>query len=763
MLRIGRYRKYSISLSTMDISNALKGIITSLPDCLKTGGVLDIKSTLSRFLSVNPTGRQIPLLNVKKYNPGFLTDDELAASFCVRLDEFESVVETLLDSGASSSTHTIVVGPRGSGKTHLLLRIAAETRRREDLSNHFPIIFMEESYEVSTIGEFWLECLGHLAEQAPPQDRPGLSSHYSTFRSMPFEDDRVLAESCLGVLLEFANRHEKRLLLVVENLNALFGEMLAPDAGWRLRKTLQVEKRFTLLGSAANRFAEIDNPEHALYDLFRIVHLPPLTTDECVRFWSTLTRKTIRRQQIRPVEILTGGNPRLITVIAGFQAGHSFRELMENLLDLVDEHTAYFKSHLDALPHQERRVYATLARLWRPATVDEVAELARLDVDKCGALLLRLEGRGAVEIERGNARPSRYYLSERMFNIYYLLRRPGGEQKLVETLIKFMAIFYSPRELLNIGIQMARDWDVLDLRTRGLQRVAFKILIDMPEVVDAKIAEPIAEALLAEANVLAKNRNYGDAIKRFDRVIESFEDREAREGTATVAAAKLRKGMALCRLGRIDEGWASYVEGVSSVDGNDLNRVDGLAALLADRDSDSGVWCRAILEIIGLLHLGRSLEVMSEINDLLGLDLPADDEFAQYFQTLAIGIKGFILANEGRALDESEVITLLSNPQFFAGHPTDAWCLQMVLVFSASVDPSEALELIEESPSAERMMPLVVALRNDVGKESIVAHEVRQVARDVNDALATFRKMMDSGQGIHLMGIEESNMRTTST
>ena len=580
---------------------------------------------------------------------------------------------------------------------------------------------------------------------------------------MAFEDDRVLAESCLGVLLEFANRHEKRLLLVVENLNTLFAEIMAPDAGWRFRKTLQIEQRFTLLGSATNRFAEVDNPEHALYDLFRIVNLPPLTTDECARFWSTLTQKTVRLQQIRPIEILTGGNPRLITVIAGFQAAHSFRDLMENLLDLVDEHTAYFKSHLDALPHQERRVYVTLARLWRPATVDEVAELARLDVNKCSALLLWLEGRGAVEMEGGNGRPSRYYLSERMYNIYYLLRRPGGEQKLVETLIKFMAIFYSPRELLSIGIQMARDWDVLDPRTRGLQRVAFKILIDMPEVVDAKIAEPIAEALLAEANVLAKNGSYDDAIKRFDGVIESFGGRKAREGTATVAAAKLRKGMVLCRLGRIEEGWASYVEGVSSADGNDLNRVDGLAALLADKDSYSGVWGRASLEIIGLLHLGRNLEVISEVNDLLGLDLPADDEFAQYFQTLAIGIKGFILADEGRALDESEVITLLSNPQFFAGHPTDAWCLQMVLVFSASVDPSEALELIEGSPAADRMMPLIVALRNEVGEESIVAHEVHQVARDVNDALATFRKMMESGQGIRLMGIEASNRSPAST
>ena len=29
----------------------------------------------------------------RKYNPGFLDDDELVASFCVRTSEFESIVE----------------------------------------------------------------------------------------------------------------------------------------------------------------------------------------------------------------------------------------------------------------------------------------------------------------------------------------------------------------------------------------------------------------------------------------------------------------------------------------------------------------------------------------------------------------------------------------------------------------------------------------------------------------------------------------------
>ena len=61
----------------------------------------------------------------KKYNPGFLSDEEIVASFCVRTSEFESMVEMVRDCQGSSNQHQIVIGPRGSGKTSLLLRIAA--------------------------------------------------------------------------------------------------------------------------------------------------------------------------------------------------------------------------------------------------------------------------------------------------------------------------------------------------------------------------------------------------------------------------------------------------------------------------------------------------------------------------------------------------------------------------------------------------------------------------------------------------------------
>ena len=423
----------------------------------------------------------------RKFNPGFLTEDELAASFCVRTHELESIVETLRGCTGNSNQHQIVIGPRGSGKTTLLLRVAAEIGRDAELSHClFPIRFAEECYEVSTAGEFWLECLSQLSNQAPSEeDGPDLSQTLEGFRTI--RDDQTLADCCLGTLLDYSDRQGKRLVLLVENLNMMFQDIVDPDAGWRLRHTLQTESRIVLVASATSRFDEIDNPDSALYELLRAHSLAPLDTEECKTLWESVSGESPSREDVRPLEILTGGCPRLLAIVARMGTGTSLGDLMDHLLDLIDDHTEYFKSHIEALPAQERRVYLALAELWEPSTTKEVAGRARLDTNKCSAQLKRLSDRGAVRVVGGSSRRKQFYLTERLYNIYYLLRRHRGPDRVVRALLRFMSSYYSGSEFVTAIVGFVKDTIKPGRELNALQAAALE---QLPDVGDLDIGTP---------------------------------------------------------------------------------------------------------------------------------------------------------------------------------------------------------------------------------------------------------------------------------
>ena len=703
------------------------------------------------------------VVGAKKHNPGFLSDSEIVASFCVRNAEFESLLESLHASDGNANVHSLVIGPRGSGKTHLLLRVAAEVRRDNRLSAFYPIVFAEESYEIATVGEFWLECLNHLAEQAPEDERANLRLSYNDLSTTG--DDRDLAGRCLGAILDYADRHEKRLLLLVENLNMLLADIADPDAGWRLRHTLQTEPRIVLLGSATSRFDEIDRPDHALYDLFRVVTLPALDTDDCDTLWSSLTGQPKGSQQIRPLQILTGGNPRLISVVAGFEKTYSFKDLISNLLNLVDEHTGYFKSHIEALPPQERRVYLALARLWKPATAREVASQARLNVNKCSAQLKRLVDRGAVSMEDRAKRRRTYHVAERMYNIYYLLRRHGAESHMVDALVRFMGSYYSPDEMVHIGIGMAEGLDRDDPRLMEMQSTAFRHLLALPEldnllvdlltqdaVIGAfgsaqspDIVEPIVNALIVKAKTLEAEQRLEEALGCWEDAIRMADDVGGDNLIVAKGVATLKKIGLLNKLDRNDEA-------IETVAVNYLARDQRVGVDVADAIARVALGVRDVSEhpvriayrALTLLIFGNVEAAICETDAVLRHLEISTEKSDRLLRGLAIVMNGLLVATLGRTIGKTYAEKLLSDiaEQGLIVLPTQT--VHVLLQYFATIEPAEVLGLIESAGAVDPLQPIVVALRRELGQDPPVSRELDEVSKDVQNTISRLRKDLDA-------------------
>ena len=181
------------------------------------------------------------------------------------------------------------------------------------------------------------------------------------------------------------------------------------------------------------------------FEFFRTLRLEPLETDDCRRLWEAVSGDEVKRRQIRPLQILTGGNPRLLVIAARRARHRSLPRLMEELVTLIDDHTEYFRSHLLGIAKIERLVYLAVIDLWRPSSTAEIAARCRQDVRIVSAMLGRLVKRGLVSIE-GSGRKRRYAAAERLHGIYYKLRRQRDDAAVVRNLIRFMAAFYREPE-----------------------------------------------------------------------------------------------------------------------------------------------------------------------------------------------------------------------------------------------------------------------------------------------------------------------------
>ncbi len=379
-------------------------------------------------------------MSLAVHNVVQLSDADVRQRFVVRRTELAELLAHLRE--PDPPRHALVIGPRGTGKSLLLRRVAIEVADDAELAARWlPVLMAEELYEVTSIGELWLAALARLA--AIVGDAELVAQH----RALLAEPDPARLEAlALQRLLGAARARGRRVLLLAENLDMLLGDQVPGDEGWTLRQALQTEPGLLLMASAVATFAQVQDEGEALYGFFHRVDLRPLDDAEVRTLWREVTGVDLAGDRVTPIRILTGGNPRLVTVLGRFSEHPDLSGLRQDLELLIDEYTPYFKANVEALPPVERKVFVKLADIWAPATAAEVAARARIDTSKVSALLGRLMRRGVVQVFEEAPGRRRYEVTERLYNIYHLLRSPGDDGR-VRALVDILVHLYEPGRL----------------------------------------------------------------------------------------------------------------------------------------------------------------------------------------------------------------------------------------------------------------------------------------------------------------------------
>ena len=152
------------------------------------------------------------MLKSFRFNPGFQTDKQAVENFIVRQRELREILNGL-SSNAPDRQRILVLAPRGAGKTTLCRRVLAELRGSRFLHEQWiPIFHGEESYAITTPGEFLLECLSHLANDAL---NPIARRQYDIALQISIESE--LKAFCTDVFRTLTiNETGKRFLVIIE-------------------------------------------------------------------------------------------------------------------------------------------------------------------------------------------------------------------------------------------------------------------------------------------------------------------------------------------------------------------------------------------------------------------------------------------------------------------------------------------------------------------------------------------------------------------
>ena len=393
------------------------------------------------------------MIRRRLYNPAQLTPDELKASFVARKDTLAEMIRLIREQPhGRPCQHMLLIGPRGMGKTTLGLRFLHAVAESPDLAaNWQPVPFYEESYDVGNLADFWLAALRHLTRATKDLQWEDKANALAQDE----RDTERLAAYALAALMDFCRASGKRLILFVENLDAIFEQLRDEREVHALRASLIECPSILLVGSANAVFEAIRGHGEPFYEFFRLFMLEGLGREETLQILEALAggedkpemAETLRRERgrLETLRRLTGGNPRLLVLTCRLLIESPLGSAFEDLERLIDEQTPYFKARIEELPVQARKLFHCLAEGWKPLLAREVADAAKLNSSHASAQLKQLVEKGyAKEVRLRGAKRTHYEVSDRFYNIYYLLRFSRAGRDRLERLVAFLHDLFGP-------------------------------------------------------------------------------------------------------------------------------------------------------------------------------------------------------------------------------------------------------------------------------------------------------------------------------
>lgn len=399
---------------------------------------------------------------LSRFTPSLMSPEDLEAVFVQRQELATRIVELIRESALTEAKHyTLLIGPRGIGKTHLVSVVYHRIYRMDDLRDRLLIAWLrEEEWGVTSLLDLFLRIFRALGEGYRKRE---LADRVDGLYELPADTAQQLAGERLKEYLA-----GRTLLLLVENLDNLFAG-LGSEGQKRLRSYIQENPFFTILATSPSLFDGVRLQTSPFYGFFRNQHLEELDVDTARDLLARIAshrgdqeladflQTPSGRARIRAVHHLAGGNHRVYVIFSAFVTRESLDELVEPVIRTLDELTPYYQQQMNWLSQQQRKIVQFLCDQRRSVQVKEIAQRCFISHQTASAQLRTLREMAYVRsIPVG--RESYYELREPLMRYSLEVKEQRGQP--ASLLIDFLRVWYSRKELEQQLTALGPDSDM---------------------------------------------------------------------------------------------------------------------------------------------------------------------------------------------------------------------------------------------------------------------------------------------------------------
>lgn len=385
------------------------------------------------------------------FTPSRTPPDDLEAITVQRHALIQDAVDRVRESATTGNKHHLLfVGPRGTGKTHLITLLVHRLGQDRTLDDRLRIAWLNEDETSTSLLELLRRIHDALAKRYPAEFTPEALD--PLFDLSPEAAEEALAQLLLGTL------QGRTLLVLVENLDALF-EGLGQAGQQKLRAFIQEHPVLSLVATAQRLVDDIAKRQSAFFGFFQTEHLKTLTVDEARKLLQNIARLNRQddvaaflngpagRARVRALHHLSGGNHRLYIVLSQFITRDSIQALVDPFAKMVDEMTPYYQERIRWLPAQQRKIVEFLCTQERPFPVKQIARRLFATPQTISSQLKDLRDKGYVQaIQRG--RESLYEIAEPMMRLCVEVKE-NQTQAPMRVLVDFLRVWYEGRSDLH--------------------------------------------------------------------------------------------------------------------------------------------------------------------------------------------------------------------------------------------------------------------------------------------------------------------------